>query len=199
MPTCLFLACLCLSQERQTVRSTAGPKKKKEAVTHSIKFPSGSLQYTLLNLPTAPVRSTTFEPSRIYKLKSNLPLADDSHKINQQIGNSLVPHLNPSSLPSGQNLLNRSLRDEAQIATSRLNAFCLGFEFLARQMEIDLLGAEFEGMSKQTMFSYVGFELQEKDMPLFFMFFSCLSGFHSYRSTPSPALKVSCCIPKCVV
>lgn len=150
MPTCLFLACLCLSQERQTVRSTAGPKKKKEeAVTHSIKFPSGSLQYTLLNLPTAPVRSTTFEPSRIYKLKSNIPLADDSHKINQQIGNSLVPHLNPSSLPSGQNLLNRSLRDEAQIATSRLNAFCLGFEFFAREMEIDLLGAEFDGMSNK--------------------------------------------------
>ena len=123
-------------------------KKKKEAVTHSIKFPSGSLQYTLLNLPTAPVRSTTFEPSRIYTLKSNVPLADDSHKINQQIGNSLVPHLNPSSLPSGQNLLNRSLRDEAQIATSRLNAFCLGFEFFAREMEIDLLGAEFEGMSR---------------------------------------------------
>ena len=123
-------------------------KKKKEAVTHSIKFPSGSLQYTLLNLPTAPVRSTTFEPSSIYKLKSNIPLADDSHKINQQIGNSLVPHLNPSSLPSGQNLLNRSLRDEAQIATSRLNAFCLGFEFFAREMEIDLLGAEFEGMSR---------------------------------------------------
>ena len=36
MPTCLFLACLCLSQERQTVRSTAGPKKKKKRSSNSL-------------------------------------------------------------------------------------------------------------------------------------------------------------------
>ena len=53
-----FLGCFSLCEGKQPVRG-------KEGRTHSIKFPSGSLQYTLLNLPTAPVRSTTFEPSRI--------------------------------------------------------------------------------------------------------------------------------------
>ncbi|OSS53201.1 hypothetical protein B5807_02940 [Epicoccum nigrum] len=38
--------------------------------THSIRLPSGSRQYTLLSFPTAPVRSTTFPPSKTYQTHS---------------------------------------------------------------------------------------------------------------------------------
>jgi hypothetical protein len=38
-------------------------------------------------------------------------------------------------------------RDEAQIATAGLDFGCFGLEFVAREVEVYLLGAEFEGVT----------------------------------------------------
>jgi hypothetical protein len=127
-------------------KNMPGWTKERES-THSIRFPSGSLQYTLFSFPTAPVRSTTFEPSRIYALEierfiSATTLTRPKDGRMWWCG-FVTTHLNPSLLPSSQNLLNRSFSDETQIAAPWLDVSRLGLKFFAGQVKVDLLIAEF--------------------------------------------------------
>ena len=54
--------------------------------------------------------------------------------------------LDTNTLPKRQNLIYRMLRDETQIFTARLHSRCFGLEFMAGQVEVDLLAAELEGV-----------------------------------------------------
>jgi len=67
---------------------------------------------------------------------------------NDTTPNTRATHLNTSPLPSSQNFIDRGLGDETQVAAAGLDASCFGLEFFARQVEIDLLGAEFQSVSK---------------------------------------------------
>jgi hypothetical protein len=73
-------------------------------------------------------------------------------------------------------------RDETQISTAWLHSGCFGLEFVARQVEVYLLAAEFEGVA-----GCVSNQPWVIDTML------------SYRSTPSPETKVSWVMPRCVV
>jgi hypothetical protein len=55
--------------------------------------------------------------------------------------------LNTSALPKRQNLIYRVFRNKAQISTAGLDFGCFGLEFVAREVEVYLLGAEFEGVA----------------------------------------------------
>lgn len=56
-------------------------------------------------------------------------------------------HLYPSRLPSPQHIIDRVLGDDTEISGSRLDSLGFWLEFLTGEMEVDLLGAEFEGMA----------------------------------------------------
>lgn len=60
-------------------------------------------------------------------------------------------HLDARRLPARHHLINRMVGDEAQVFAARLHVAGFGLEFLAGLVEVELLGAEGEGVSTSSL------------------------------------------------
>lgn len=112
-----------------------------------------SLNQILVRIPTVHTSQLSHRACTVDNLTS---LEDLNMSISNQISTPWHPrarniYLDPLRPPSLQHLLNRMLRNETQILRSRLHLSGLGFEFLARLMQVQLLLPENEGVSARAL------------------------------------------------
>lgn len=109
------------NSENGDVRIILVGRKHRTLVTHSIRFSSGSRQYTLRNVPAAPVRSTTFPPSSIYIGGQRMLTVPGPQRVGVYLDSSGPPDL--------EHFVHWVIGDEAEVFTAGLYLARLGLEF----------------------------------------------------------------------
>jgi len=124
-----------------TVRSNSLPDETpRSSSTYSTRLPSGSLTYMLLSLPLAPVLSTTLPPSSTFVRKVRIR-ARVLHTMRRT-------YFDPFIFEADQHLVYECVRKEAEISAPRLHVLCFRLEFFPCLVQIDLLSAKEQCMSR---------------------------------------------------